>query len=97
MNFGKAFKIIRSVKNLEQQQLAVKLGVDSSYISLIESGRRTPSANLLGILSKRLSVPRNLIILLASEKDELNTLEPHETEKIGEQLLNILISTNQHE
>lgn len=40
--FGKTLKRLRTYRNLTQQQLADKLGVDKSTISCYESGKRTP-------------------------------------------------------
>lgn len=91
MNYAKAFKIIRSVKQLEQQQLASLLDVHTSYISLIEKNKRTPNETLIGVLAKKLSIPKSLIILLASGKEDLNSLNPNESEKIGKELLKLLL------
>jgi len=52
MNYGKAIKILRSAKNLEQQELAKKIGLDSSYISLIENGKRKPSPKRIQALRR---------------------------------------------
>lgn len=96
MNFAKALKIIRSVKNLEQQQLASALEVDSSYISLIESGKRSPSDNLINDISKKLGIPKNLLILLASDEKDLNNIRPSEASEIGKQLLQLLLQQNSY-
>jgi transcriptional regulator with XRE-family HTH domain len=96
MNFSKAIKIIRSVKNLEQRQLAKKIGVDSSYISLIESGKRTPSEKIITKISKELTIPNNLILLLSSEENELKNITKDEAAMIGTQLLEILNPSSQN-
>jgi len=96
MNFSKGIKIIRSAKNLEQRDLAQKIGVDSSYISLIESGKRTPSDKIITKISKELTIPKNLILLLSSDKNELKSVTQNEALMIGVQLLKILSSSNEN-
>lgn len=44
---GDRLKRLRVARELTQQDLAVKAGVDSSYISHIESGRKVPSWDVL--------------------------------------------------
>lgn len=93
MNYGKAIRVLRSVKNLEQQELATKVNLDSSYISLIEKGKRNPSPKTIIKISERLSVPLHLLALLASDKKDLKNISEKESTVIGRQLLEILISS----
>lgn len=93
MNYGKAIKILRSAKNLEQQELAKKIGLDSSYISLIENGKRKPSPKTIEKISESLSIPKHLLLLLASDEKDLKNVPKNESATIGKQLLEILISS----
>lgn len=93
MNYTKAFKIIRASKELSQKDFSDLLGVDASYISLVESGQRVPSTKLLGTISAKLNIPLYLISLLASDKDDLKGIGEKDAEFVGKELLNVLISS----
>lgn len=92
MNYAKAIRIARSAKNLSQQELANKVGLDASYISLIEKERRVPTVKTLKKISDALEVPFHLLTLLASDKDDLKNVSKTDAEKIGKELLHTLIS-----
>lgn len=67
--YGKAFKILRSVFDIDQAVLSELLEVDPSYISRIESGSRRPSQEVLDRLSTKLKIPIELIDFLAMESN----------------------------
>lgn len=93
MNYGKAIKIIRSAKGINQKQLAGLTNLDPSYISLIESNQRKPTLKTLERISKELSVPVPLLTLLASNGKQLKDFNGKFIEKIGAELLNILVTS----
>jgi len=64
---GNSIRLARRAAGLTQAELAEGL-VAASYISLIESGRRSPSPELLHKFSARLSVP---VSALGLEQDEV--------------------------
>lgn len=92
MNYGKALRIIRSAKGLEQRELASTLKLDPSYISLLEKGKRKPSLKLIRLVSKKLSIPENLFKLLASEKHDLKKITEKESTHLAKRLLQVLIT-----
>lgn len=92
MNYGKAIRIIRSAKGLEQRELASILKIDSSYISLLEKGKRKLSPKLISSISKKLSIPENLFKLLASEKHDLNKITEKESTQLAKYLLQVLVT-----
>lgn len=92
MNYAKAIRTIRSAKNLSQQELANKVGLDASYISLIEKQKRIPTIKTLKNISDVLKVPFHLLTLLASDKEDLKYTSKTEAEKIGKELLFTLVS-----
>lgn len=55
--FGQNVAEIRRRKGLTQQQVATKLDVSLSYISLLETGRRWASAPVIEQLARVLNVP----------------------------------------
>jgi len=91
MNYGKAIRTIRASKGITQKEFSNVLGLDPSYISRIEQNTRTPSTELLELIAKKLDIPFYLLILLASEKKDLKNIESQDAEKIGRNLLQILL------
>jgi len=94
MNYGKAIRTIRSAKNLEQKELARLAKLNASYISLIESNQRAPSSAALEALAKALHVPLYLLMLLASDAEDLHGISLREANQLGKQLLDIVLTTD---
>lgn len=67
MNYAKAIRMMRAARDLGQGDLAKALGVDPSFISLIETNRRSPSLETMGAIAGVFRVPMFLIFLLADE------------------------------
>jgi len=95
MNYGKAIKTIRAAKNLEQKELARMAKLNASYISLIESNRRAPSPAALEAVAKALHVPLYLLMLLASDKDDLHGVSETEATLLGKQLLDVVLNAGE--
>ena len=91
MNFSKAIRIIRAKKGISQQKFAEMTSIDSSLVSRLESGDRRPSKNNLLSISRALSIPLNLIHLLAAEKEDFKKLPPSEVKQLGDDLLGLLV------
>jgi transcriptional regulator with XRE-family HTH domain len=75
MNYGRAIKIVRTAHGLTLAQLADRVSVGSSYLSLIEAGKRKPSLDVLQEISSALGVPLHLLTLLASDPSEFDSEE----------------------
>lgn len=54
-------KAIRLWREMSQTELADKVGIGQSYLSDLESGRRTGSNDVLRALAERLDVPREWV------------------------------------
>lgn len=66
--FGRRLKILRKAKKLNQAQLAEKIGIETKYLSNLETGRRSPSFEKMVALAKALDVPMSL--LFSFDQDE---------------------------
>jgi transcriptional regulator with XRE-family HTH domain len=55
--FGRRVKTLRKAKNFNQADLAEKIGIETKYLSNIETGRRSPSFEKAVALAKALDVP----------------------------------------
>lgn len=92
MNYGKAIKIARSTKGLSQKDLGKLIDVNPSYISRLEAGERLPSTETLEDISKALSVPMYLLMLLGSDLDDLKGISAEQAAVLGQNLLDIVIN-----
>ena len=93
MDYGKALRISRAIAGLQQKELAQRAGLDASYVSLLEQGKRTPSLKVVRALSEALKMPTHLFTLLASEKEDLTLVDPSELQQAAESLARVLFPT----
>lgn len=91
MNYGKAIRIGRAIRNFSQNELAQLVKVNASFISLIEKGQRLPSVKTLQKCSIALSIPYPILLVMASNKKELEEISDKGINIIGEDLINLII------
>lgn len=91
MDYGKALRIARAVAGIQQKDLATRSKLDSSYISLIEMGKRKPSMKTVRSLSAALGIPSDLFTLMASEEEDLTFADSSELEEVGKSLVKLLL------
>ncbi len=60
--FGSILQEYRLNSKMSQEELAFNSGLDRTYISLLERGKRRPTINTLFALSKALNVNPSLLI-----------------------------------
>ena len=93
MDYGRAIRIVRTAHDLTQAELADRLSIGSSQLSLIEAGRRQPSLNVLEEVSNALGVPAHLLTLLASELEDIDDKrDSPEIAELAKALLKLLVS-----
>jgi transcriptional regulator with XRE-family HTH domain len=92
MDYGKALRIARAMAGLQQNEVADLAGINSSYVCLIEAGKRTPSVHALEKLCKALDVPHHLFVLLGAEAADINIGDPDEIHRAAESLTHLLFS-----
>ncbi|OOG56410.1 helix-turn-helix transcriptional regulator [Rhodanobacter sp. C03] len=72
---GPAFRLLRERAEVSQEDLAFRAGLDRTYVSGIERGRRNPSLKSMQRLAAELSVSLDQVFVLARklavEDDEL--------------------------
>ena len=91
MKYGKAIRICRAARGLSQKDLAKKVGLDSSHISLIEAEKRSPSLQTIERIAKSLSVPLHLLTLLASEQKDVRTGSLVNMKELSQVFLDLLM------
>ncbi|MED3899859.1 helix-turn-helix transcriptional regulator [Priestia megaterium] len=61
--FGTVIKKYRLELSMSQEKLAFESGLDRTYISLLERGKRRPTINTLFFISQVLGIPPHHIII----------------------------------
>lgn len=90
-DFAKAFRVIRAAYGLQQSELAERMNISASQLSLIENGKRQPSLRTVANLGTATGVPTSLIALLASTADEV---QRQDLSDLARALLRLLISAS---
>ncbi len=93
MNYSRALRTLREVRRLKQKDLAEKAGLDASYVSQIESGKRIPSTSAVEAISNALGVPVALLMLFASDAEDLKGISPEKARQLEVRLLEILLKS----
>lgn len=94
MDYAKAFRVLRAAFGLQQSQLAERLSIGASQLSLIENGKRQPSLKTVDDFARALGVPKALVVLLASETKELDGQGQPEIEDLARALLRLLVTAS---
>ena len=97
MKYGKAIRICRAARGLSQKDLATKVGLDSSHISLIEAGKRSPSLETVERIAKTLNVPVHLLMLLASEQKDVKSRSLQNVKDLSQVFLDLLLENDSAE
>lgn len=66
---NKALRLMRIFHDLSQKDLAEKLGMSKSYLSEIESGKKTPTLDLLNRYSDIFDMPLSSIMFFSENLD----------------------------
>lgn len=73
MSFGKNLRIKRRELGLSAEELANRVHVSRSYITLLENGRRRPTKNIITKIAKRLGI-KNWVVEEWFLEDQLKKL-----------------------
>lgn len=71
LKIGQVIKIFRAAIGIRQKDLAKKVDIQPHYLSLIESGKREPSLQMLRRIAKELDVPIGLLFWEAEGKGDV--------------------------
>lgn len=66
---GEVIRSLRQAKGFSQSELAQGVGISSSLLSLLESGRREPTIKTLRVLAEKLGVPSGVLFAAALADD----------------------------
>src|SRR5438132_12119407 len=91
-DFAKAFRIIRAAFGLRQSELAERLPITASQLSLIEAGKRQPSLRVVNGLANAVGVPPALISVLAATTEDVVSKSDQDFSDLARALLRLLVS-----
>lgn len=94
-NYAKAFRIIRAAFGLRQSDLAERMPISASQLSLIEAGKRQPSLRVVNALARAVGVPPTLVTLLASTAEDVESRSEQDISDLARALLRLLVSANE--
>lgn len=94
-DYAKAFRIIRAAFGLKQSELAARMPITPSQLSLIEAGKRQPSLRVVNALAVAVGVPAALISLLASAPSEVESKSDQDLSDLARVLLRLLIAAKE--
>ncbi len=86
MNIGLAIRKCRKLRNLTLNELSEKVSLSKSYLSLVETGKRKPSFNVLNDISTAIDIPLYLLVYISTEQSKINELD----ENLSTQLKNLI-------
>ena len=94
-DYAKAFRIVRAAFNMRQADLAQRLDITPSQLSLIEAGKRSPSLRVVNALARAVGMPAALVTLLASSPEEVASDSGNDVSELSRALLRLLVAAKE--
>jgi transcriptional regulator with XRE-family HTH domain len=94
---NKALKIIRQFHGFKQVELAKQLSISKSYLSEIESGKKTASIELLEKYSKEFDMPLSSLMLFSESLENKDKIPEKFKRFFAEKLISIMEWVNERE
>ena len=69
MKFSQSLKTLREAADLMQRDLAQRMGVSPSLLSLVEAGRREPTMSFIRRAGRALGIPPSVLFAVALSDD----------------------------
>lgn len=90
MNIGHAVKICRSAKKLSLGDLAGRTELSTSYLSMIETGKREPTLASVEKIAAAMGVPTPILLFLAAEDGELDGIDAETAQRLSVAVMNVV-------
>ncbi|MCK5018063.1 MAG: helix-turn-helix transcriptional regulator [Candidatus Peribacteraceae bacterium] len=97
MNLGRAIKLCRIQRFLNQSELAKIAGISTGYLSLLESNKRDPTLSTIEKVSNALNVPVIILVFLAANDKEMSDLGSDLCGKLSYLALSLMKKEINHE
>lgn len=88
---NQALKNIRQFHNIKQSQLSTRLGISNSYLSEIESGKKSPSLELLDKYSEIFDIPVSSLLFFSESLENYDKSLASRFQKKSSRLINRLL------
>jgi len=93
MNIGKTIKMLRAAAGLNQKEMAARIDLSASALSLIESGDREATVATLQAVSRVLGVPLSVLLVENEEiPDNMTLQQKQDVERVQELLSEVVKS-----
>jgi transcriptional regulator with XRE-family HTH domain len=79
---GKTIKILRDASEMSLTELARRARVSKPFLSLVESGKRQPSLDVIRRIAKALRIPPEALVLMGMSSASKLTSKNHATNAI---------------
>lgn len=89
MKINASVKLCRTACGLSQVDLAERMGMTASAISLLESGKRKISFTMLERIAKAMDISEETIVFLAADKDKFVHINHELANEISESILQL--------
>ena len=89
-DYARAFRIVRAAFGLKQFELAARMSISVSQLSLIEARKRNATTAVIAALAKATKVPVELVKLLAASREEVGEKSNREIAEASLVLLKLL-------
>jgi transcriptional regulator with XRE-family HTH domain len=93
MNVGHAIRFCRQQKKLSIPELAARVGLSVSYISLLERNGRDPPLSTMERISRSLEIPLSVLVFIGTSPGELDSIPAEITEKLAAATMKLLSAT----
>ena len=97
MNYPKAIRVARALADVPQRELARRIAIDASLVSMLESGKRRPSLATLEKIAAALGIPFHLFTLLASEPEDVRDADQNVVHQLAIGLTKLLLDGEEDE
>jgi transcriptional regulator with XRE-family HTH domain len=92
VDYSKAIRVGRALADISQRDLAERISVDASLVSMLENGKRKPSLEILQKVADALAIPFHLFTLLGSEPGDIKAADPNTIRRLALALSKLLLT-----
>lgn len=71
MTVGESIRSLRGAAGLMQRELAERVGISASMLSLVEAGKREPTIALLRSIGRALGIPTGVLFAIALDDPDI--------------------------
>lgn len=80
---GSTVRQIRIARGWTQMETAERAGISTSYLALIEQGKRSPNFTMVTAVASALHVPVAIVVYLATGLGEVEKLDPDLAQRLA--------------